>query len=135
MAQAEWKAEVEPCGEADDLGWEAVAGVTGRGGRGYLIRLRNPADFGNTISLRPQPLNLTVPSRLRRAVRNFLHPACLRPAPWPSRPLRFHSDDQHPAGRIAEISPTTTRCRSCFLARVLRNGLTLSRGIPCPFRL
>jgi hypothetical protein len=31
MAQAEREAEIEPDGEAADLGWEAVSGVAGRG--------------------------------------------------------------------------------------------------------
>src|SRR4051812_25386627 len=35
VAQAERKAEIQPNSEPDDLGWEAVAGVAGWGGRGH----------------------------------------------------------------------------------------------------
>ena len=43
VAQAEWKAEIEPDGMADDLSREAIAGVTGRGGRYHPVRLRDLA--------------------------------------------------------------------------------------------
>src|ERR1700761_9645027 len=61
VPQAERKAEIEPDGVADDLGWEAVTGIVGRGRRGHRVRLRNQADLGKATSLRPQPLKLTVP--------------------------------------------------------------------------
>jgi hypothetical protein len=43
VAQAEWKAEIEPDGMADDLGRKAIAGVAGRGGRYHPVRLRDLA--------------------------------------------------------------------------------------------
>src|SRR4051812_21257702 len=42
MAQAERKAEIQPDGVADDLGWEAVADIAGWGGRCHRIPLRDP---------------------------------------------------------------------------------------------
>jgi len=67
MAQAERKAKIKPNGMTDDFGWEAVAGVAGQGKRCHRGRLRDPACFskpnGKDISLRSQPIRLTVPSR------------------------------------------------------------------------
>lgn len=45
VEQAEWKAEIEPDGVADDLAWEAVSDIAGRGRRGHRIQLRNRADL------------------------------------------------------------------------------------------
>src|SRR4051812_552983 len=54
-AQAERKAEVEPHGVADDLGWEAVASVGGLGGGCHAGPLPVP-----TSPAKPRP-KLTVP--------------------------------------------------------------------------
>jgi len=45
VAQAQGKAEVEPDRVADDLGWKAIAGIAGKGGRCHPGRLRNPICF------------------------------------------------------------------------------------------
>jgi hypothetical protein len=42
MAQAEREAEIEPDSMTDDLGWEAVADIAGRGGRCHRTPLRDP---------------------------------------------------------------------------------------------
>jgi hypothetical protein len=67
VAQAERVAEMEPHGEPDDLGWEAVAGIAGRSRRCHPVRLRGPdcagKPDGQNFSMRLRPIKLTVPLR------------------------------------------------------------------------
>jgi hypothetical protein len=51
VAQAERKAEIEPDGEADDLGWEAVTGAVGRSRRCHQARLRDLARLDKQLQL------------------------------------------------------------------------------------
>src|SRR3712207_2961224 len=61
MAQAQGRAEVEPDGIADDLSWEPMASIAGRGGRRHPARLPAPIGWRKPTSrqvdgaaLRPQ---------------------------------------------------------------------------------